>query len=230
MMATHSQAGTTRGGYRLFILAMFALQLAGANLAQAAFVDLINDNFNSENGGVGQYNYSGFANFNVTRPSVDLLPRNANEWQIPGHGMFVDLDGSSQSGGKMESKLNSLPAGTYQLSFDLAGSQRPDFNLTDTVTVSLGSLFSTTITLPFNTPFTTFNFVINAGTATAGTLAFDQAGGDNQGLLLDNVRLAFQAAANPVPEPATLFLWGLGAFGTVVYDRRRRRQAKLAAA
>lgn len=229
-MATHSQAGSVRSGSKLLtVIAVLALNLAGTNLSQAAFVDLINDNFNAENGGVGQYNYSGFANFNVTRPSVDLLPRNANEWQIPGHGLFVDLDGSSQSGGKMESKVNALAAGTYQLSFDLAGSQRPDFNLTDTVTVSLGGLFSTTITLPFNTPFTTFNFVINAANASVGTLAFDQAGADNQGLLLDNVRLAFQANATPVPEPATLFLWGLGAFGTVVYDRRRRRQAKLAA-
>lgn len=219
----------------MFACTAFASIVAGAaNRADAVPVDLINDNFNTENGGVGVYNYSGFANFNVTQGSVDLLPvagdPNNAIWQAFAvtQGLFIDLDGTTNTGGKLETNPLALAAGTYQLSFDLAGSQRL-VTPTDTVTVSLGGLFSQMITLPSATPFGTFNFAIIAGAPSVGTLSFLQAGGDNQGLLLDNVRLTFDAAATPVPEPASFLLWGLGAIAVTGYQRRRSARSRIAA-
>lgn len=205
-----------------------------ADRLTAAPVDLINDNFNSEAAGPGTTtgNYNSFQNFSVTRGSVDLINNSAgwgNNVGIFGHGLFVDLDGSTNSAGKMESQVLTLAPGTYTLTFDLAGSQRNDHSPTDTVTVSLGGLFSQAITLPYDAPFGNNSFTITTGSTSTGSLVFDASGGDNQGLLLDNVHLTFTPASpTPVPEPASVLLWGMGAVGVAVYQRRqaqgKRRQ------
>ncbi len=47
------------------------------------------------------------------------------------------------------------------------------------------------------------------------------------GFVIDNLTLN-DAPAAPVPEPASLAMWGLGAIG-LVFARRKRQQTKLAA-
>ncbi len=136
-------------------------------------------------------NFTGFVNWNVTDGSVDLIGRDAagtvlND-RIPTNGLYVDLDGITSNGGKLESKtLFNLPAGTYTLEFDLAGSQQGDSN---DVAVSLGTVFNQTFTRAATDPFSTVSQTITVATATTGRLVFDQLGGDNKGALLGRVKL-----------------------------------------
>jgi hypothetical protein len=186
------------------LLLVFA-RVAGADV-------LLFDDFNAENAGVRQLNYTAFANWDITDGSVDLC--DAVD-VMEGDGLYVDLDGSTDDAGRMESKTTfPLQPGSYELSFLLAGSQRGDFN---TVTVSLGDAYSETFALASSVPWTSVKRTIIVPTATDAKLVFDHAGGDTYGILLDNV--AF------VPEPSTLVLLGVGALALTIGWWRRRRAA-----
>jgi hypothetical protein len=86
----------------------------------------------------------------------------------------------------------------------------------NTATVSLGSVFSEDFTRQGQPPFETIIRSITITTATTGRLVFDQAGGDNAGIVIDNVRLA------KVPEPSTFAMIALGFAGVVSMARRRK--------
>jgi hypothetical protein len=147
---------------------------------------LVNEPFDFERNGVAQLNYSAFANWTVTRGSVDLIGLGSNDL-LPGNGLYLDLDGSTASAGRLQSSaVFNLAPGTYELQFDLAGSRRGD---TNTVTVSLGTVYSESFTVASSQPFTRITRNITVGEAETGRLVFDHAGGDNVGLLLDKVKL-----------------------------------------
>ncbi len=206
----------------LMAVLTFAL-LAAPHNAIALPITLLSDNFNSENGGFGLLNYSGFANWNVTDGSVDLSDRNSFGLTPP-TDLVVDLDGTTNNAGRLESKTTfALGPGAYELRFDLAGNKRPGFPPLDTVTVSLGNIFSEDFTLSTFDPFTTFVRKIGVGKPTSGTLVFDHAGGDLVGLLFDNVQFT-QISASPIPEPGTLLLIGSGLAGLGISARRRRQK------
>jgi Glycosyl hydrolase family 9/FG-GAP-like repeat len=154
-------------------------------------VTLLSDNFNTENTGFGLYNFNQLNNWTVIDGTVDLLGTGFEQDLIPGNGLYLDLDGTSNNAGRIESKSTfSFNAGDQvTLSFYLAGSQRGDSN---SVTVSLGNLFTETFTRNSSDPLTkiTRNFVVS--TPTSSKLIFDHLGGDNLGLLLDNVELINQ--------------------------------------
>ncbi len=138
---------------------------------------------------VGAYNFNGFFDWNVTRGLVNLYGNGYGDY-FPAHGLYADLDGGTYSPGRLESKTTfSLAPGQYQLQFDLAGSQRGDSN---TVTVSLGTLYKETFTLAGNQPFGTITRTITVNAAASATLVFEHTGG-NSGLLLDNVQLVRQS-------------------------------------
>jgi hypothetical protein len=161
------------------------------------------------------------ANWNVTRGSVDLLGNGLFDF-FPGNGLYLDLDGSTLAAGKLESKNTySFNAGdTINLDFKLAGSQRGG---TDTVTVSLGSLYNEVFTLPSANPFTTITRSFTVSSATSAGLIFDHAGADNNGLLLDNVVLSSNSASTAVPEPFTIIGTLIG--GTAAVRMRKKLKA-----
>lgn len=198
----------------------------------AAPVDLFNQNFDGLNGGNGQNNFpfGVGTGFTVSNGTVDLVGNGFDDF-LPGNGLYVDLDGSTNDAGRMQSDTLTLNPGSYVLTFDLAGSQRNITTPTDSVTVTFDAFPSETFTRTFSDPFQTItrNFTINA--ATTGSLIFeDVAGADSFGLLLDNVRLSFDAGAAAVPEPTSLALWGIGGLGLSYFQMRRRRRAQLAVA
>jgi hypothetical protein len=106
--------------------------------------------------------------------------------------------------------------GYYDLSFLLAGNHR-GFPA-DTAFVSLGDA-STSGVVPSGFPPTIFTFHFT--THVAGHLKFRNSGGDNRGVLLDDVRLSGPA---PVPEPSSLVLAGFGVCGLLSKAIRRRQR------
>ncbi|HHL40650.1 MAG TPA: PEP-CTERM sorting domain-containing protein [Deltaproteobacteria bacterium] len=196
--------------------AVFAAVVLTAGKASALV--LLSDGFETETTFSWQPAFMNFNNWDVTSGTVDII----SEWSywnwFPGYGYYVDLDGSSYKAGTLTSKTNfSLTPGVYTLSFDLAGSQRK-IPSTDTVTVSLGSVFSQTYTLPSTAPMSTYSYSITVTSPTTGHISFSHAGGDNVGIILDNV--LFEKMAASVPEPSTLLLTASAAAGWLFARRR----------
>ncbi len=173
---------------------------------------IFSDNFNDENGGHFALNYYPFTNWDVTRGSVDLNGIGFFD-PFPGNGLYADMDGSTFSSGRMESKTTFTlnPGTTYVLQYDLGGNQRGAAD--NTVQVSLAG-FSVTHVVAEDLPLTTFTDYITVATLESGKLIFDQIGNNNnQGATLDNVSLYTVADPDPVPVPATVLLFGTGLLG-----------------
>lgn len=145
------------------------------------------DDFDAENGGRGVYNWTTFQHWNVLEGCVDLHGNGFHDVQ-PGRSLYVDLDGTCENAGTIETKnAFDLPSGNYVLEFWLAGNQR--VNRSDTVVVSLGTLFQERIILRQRDAFALFTRNIPVTTATSAKLRFQHHGGDDEGILLDLVRL-----------------------------------------
>jgi hypothetical protein len=173
------------GGTLAGIVGVFTTQSA------YAVTTLLSDNFDSENGGSASpatENYTNFSNWDITDGSVDLVGNGFLD-DVPGNGLYVDLDGGTFDAGTMESKtaFSFNPGDDVTLTFSILGSNGSG----NQMTVSLGSLFSNTFT-DVDSGIQTINTTV--GALTSATLVFDHAGGDNQGLLIDNVNLSVSAA------------------------------------
>jgi hypothetical protein len=182
---------------------------------------IFSDNFNTENGGIGQLNYNSFANWSVSNGTVDLIGSPGFFDFFPGNGLYVDLDGTSFQAGTFTSIGIPVTPGNYIFSFLLAGSQRGDIN-TVQVNVS-GGLASSSYTLSSNVPLTleTMSFTVLAPTTI--NLSFHNEGGDNIGLILDNVNLNRVSAA---PDSgSTIVFLAIGMFGLGLMARKFTRLA-----
>jgi hypothetical protein len=188
------------------ICVVAGILLAFSSTSNALIVPF-SDNFDSENGSVGQLNYTGFANWAIVNGTVDLIGNGFWDF-LPGHGLYVDMDGSTNNPGMMLSSSSfDLQPGTYTLTFDLAGNQSQSAPADPvTVQMAMGNLLNKTYVLANNAPFATFTETVIVTSPTSASLTFEgsSAGSDNIGMLLDNITL--------VPEPATMCLLGLGAF------------------
>lgn len=193
-----------------------AVLAAGLLVSQASAATVVfEDDFNAEHGGTGVLNYAAFAQWTVSGGTVDLIGNGFHDFQ-PGNGLYVDMDGSTNNAGKMTSIDLNLAAGTYILSFDLAGNHRNTAVESVSVQVNLGSLLNESFTLAMNDPFTTFTRQFTVAAPTTVQLSFEGAGGDNIGMLLDNVEVA------TVPLPAAAWV-GLGLMGGIATVRKLRR-------
>lgn len=194
-----------------------ALLSVGAN-AGVIFID----NFDTEAGAAGNSitSYTGFTNWTVSNGTVDVVA-NSNGWGITctgGSGKCVDLDGSNGNAGILTSSLLSLGAGTYSLSFDISGNQRG--GAADSFTLALGGFLNESFNLTAAAPWQTVTRTFTVLGDSANNIIFNHAGGDNIGIMLDNVSLSKM----DVPEPATLAMFGLGLIGLGFARRRQARK------
>jgi hypothetical protein len=162
-------------------------------------------------------NWPGEGGWTVSDGSVDLYGP-GNFWAKLAPTNFLDMDGSTMDAGKITSVPISLDPGQYVLSFDAAGNKRNKG--LDTMIVEVAGLFSAPLTLPDNAsmqPFSTSILTVQAPMVT--TISFEGVGGDNVGLLLDNI--ALNSVEGRIPAPGAILLGGIGV-GIVGWLRRRR--------
>jgi len=187
------------------ILLSLIVMLLPVFLLSPSMAEQINflDDFQQEITGL---NYTNFANWNVTKGSVDSY----YGLGFDRSNIFVDMGGTTGQFGTLTSKqaFNFSPDYIYKFSFDLAGSQRFTWDeIPSTVTMSLGNIYQNqSFYLLAYDPWQTFTYVFTVNSPISANLVFEGSGiNPNVGLLLDNVRIT----STPVPEPALMVLLGI---------------------
>ena len=148
----------------------------------------------------------------VTDGTVDIIGAGYIDF-LQGHGYYIDLDGSTNNAGVMSTSLALIAGLTYTAEFSLAGNQRN--GSTESVAVSFGDA-SLIYALPSSQAFATYSLVFSPAISGSYALSFSNAGGDNVGALLDDVRVT------AVPEPKSLELLLAGGLVVVGAVARRR--------
>lgn len=204
-------------------LILGAVVVLGLSVAPSQAAVIFEDNFNGENGGSADLNYDNFSNWKVSNGTVDLIGNGSWDY-YPGNGLYVDLDGSTGDAGKMTSRNFTLAPGNYEMNFTLRGSKVGSVTDSLYVSVEVGLVMQHLIILGPTDPFSYYIAPFTVSTAQDAYIVFDHLGGDNIGIILDDVRLTSVSNGSAVPEPSTLLLLGSGLLGLVGYGKRRMKK------
>ncbi len=199
--------------------ALAAVFAVSGMAASAATITGFTDGFEGEAPTGSVLNYNAFTNWDVTDGTVDLIKSGGFGITCQSGSWCVDMDGSTSDSGIFTTK-NKFAAGSYVLSFGLSGNQRGA--VPDTIAIlSFGDL-TESITLNSSDPWATYTRNVNL--TSAAKLSFENAGGDNFGIILDNVNVR-TANTSVVPLPAGFWLMGI-AIGSLALTRRKAQRAR----
>ena len=108
----------------------------------------------------------------------------------PGNGLYVDMDGSCQEAGTIEMKdpVQLIPGASYVVEFWLSGNQR--WETSDSMDVTLGTVWGERFVLGTDDDFALYTRNVDVSDTMDVRLRFDHFGGDDQGILLDLVRIS----------------------------------------
>lgn len=201
---------------KLISTALLSLACSGAYAGV-----IFSDNFDSETPlnlvqSGSDTNFNNFTQWSVSNGTVDLVAN--GDWGLQcagGAGKCVDLDGSNGNAGTLSSTNFALAAGNYVLSFAVSGNQRG--GASDSMTLALGGFINDSISLSWNAPWQTVNYAFTVNSASNNFISFNHDGGDNIGIMLDNVSLA-----TSVDEPASFALLALGLLGLGAARRHKK--------
>ena len=160
---------------------------------------LLEENFDTENGGFGRLNIFTLTQWNVATGSVDIIGNGFVNLLPTSQGLYLDLDGTTNAPIIiLESKTTfTLIPGDYTFEFGLAGSQRGG---TDTVTVEVDGVYSENFTFDTSDPYRIVARSFTVTTPITGKIRFTCIGGDNIGVLLDDVRLKVESQLGQYQE------------------------------
>jgi hypothetical protein len=148
----------------------------------------------------------------VSDGTVDIIGNGFFDF-VPANGKYIDMDGSTSNAGVLSRSVELMAGTPYVLSFDLAGNRRNA--APEQVNVMFGSAAGSW-SLAQSDGFTTYSLALTPLTSGTFTLSFAGVGGDNIGMLLDNV------SVTAVPEPQTYAMLALGLLAIGAAVRRRQ--------
>lgn len=210
---------------RLAVSAVFALAATGLFAqASAAPVPFFTEDF--ETGPASSaLNAPTVGQFNVAQGTVDYI-RTPNGFGITSCGAggsgCVDLAGSSnEAASRIATALLNFQPGSYVLTFDLSGNQRN--TLTDSIRVLIPGLLGPIVeSRAGGDGFASLTYSFVVAVATSASIIFEGIDtADNIGVLLDNIRVTFDASPVPIPGAIPLLMAGLA--GLAFASRRPRR-------
>jgi hypothetical protein len=205
-----------------------AIALAAAFVAAPATAAILfQDNFDSDHVS-SVLDVASLNNWTISNGTVDYIRSGGfGITCFGGTGGCLDMDGSTNNAGRITSiaTYNFLAGVTYTLEAQVSGNQRG--GPTDSIslgffdTVAVADAASATYGgIASADPFAPRTIGFTPGSAGTYRLFIEGVGGDNVGVILDNVLLRDDRTA--VPEPATLLLSGLALLAAGAARRRLR--------
>lgn len=176
----------------------------------ATAAPIFSDNFDDDALSLNQTVFWG--GWTVSSGSVDVIGDPSFFDLLPENGRYLDLDGSTGQSGQLSNVLSLSAGQNYELTFDLAGSQRGS---SETVYVTFGDTL-TDFSLNSGDVFSNYSVTFTPTSDGLYSMIFQNAGGDNVGALLDNV------SVSPVPEPSMILMMLVGLLGVFAFVSKRK--------